>query len=264
MKKILRSVLIIVVIYFSIGILFYLLQDVILFHAKPLDKNHQFLFDQSFEEVNVERGDRNLNFIKFKTDSAKKGIVLYFHGNRRNIERYALFAPAFTKHGYEVWMPDYPGFGKSTGKRTEQAMYSDASLLYTMALKEMPAENIIIYGKSLGTGVASFLASNERSKILILETPYYSIKKLVQHYLPVYPVELLLKYEFPTHEFLKNVEEPVIMFHGTDDEVIPYKQAIKLMQENKHARLILIEKGKHNNLPSFMQFITTMDTILKK
>jgi alpha-beta hydrolase superfamily lysophospholipase len=236
----------------------------ILFHAKSLIKEHQFSFDQPFEEINIDRGDRNLNVVKFKTDFNRKGIVLYFHGNRRNIERYASFTPAFTKHGYDVWMPDYPGFGKSTGKRTEQAMYSDASFLYAMALKEVPAENIIIYGKSVGTGVASFLASTKESKALVLETPYYSIKELVRYYMPIYPVDLLLKYKFPIHQYLKNVDEPVFLFHGTKDEVIPYKQAIQLKQENQKAKLILIENGKHNNLPNFKPFINTIDSLLNK
>jgi uncharacterized protein len=264
MKKISRAFIIVVVIYFFIGILFYLLQDAILFHPKPLDKEHQFSFEQPFEEVNTDRGQRNLNFIKFKTGYLRKGIVLYFHGNRRNIERYARFSSTFTNQGYEVWMPDYPGFGKSTGKRTEDAMYNDASFLYSLALNDVPAENIIIYGKSIGTGVASFLASNKKSKILFLETPYYSIPELVQYYMPIYPVNFLLNYKFPIHEYLKNVEEPIVIFHGTKDEVIPYKQAEKLKQENQNAKLVLIEKGKHNNLPSFMPFINTMDSILKK
>jgi uncharacterized protein len=263
MKKFFRLLIILFIVYVVIGILFFLFQDVILFHARSLDKEYQFSFEQPFEEVNVDRGDRNLNFVKFKTGSARKGIVLYFHGNRRNLERYARFSSSFTKHGYEVWMPDYPGFGKSTGNRTEEAMYSDASFLYSMALKEVPAENIIIYGKSIGTGVASYMASMEKSKALILETPYYSINKLVQYYMPVYPVDFLLKYKFPQHDYIKNVEEPVIMFHGTKDEVIPYKHSQKLKQENQNAKLILIEKGKHNNLPSFLPFRNALDSILK-
>jgi uncharacterized protein len=153
---------------------------------------------------------------------------------------------------------------KAPAKELNRQCIMMLPFLYSLALKEVPAENIIIYGKSIGTGVASFLASNEKSKILILETPYYSIPKLVQYYMPIYPVNFLLKYKFPIHEYLKNVEEPVVMFHGTKDEVIPYKQAEKLKQENQNAKLVLIEKGKHNNLPSFMPFINTMDSILKK
>ena len=264
MKKIFRLSIIIAVVYIIIGISFYLLQDVILFHAKPLEKAYQFSFEQPFEETNVDRGNRNLNFVKFKESSTRKGIVIYFHGNRRNIERYARFTPTFTKHGYEVWMPDYPGFGKSTGKRTEQIMYNDATYLYSLALIEVPAENIVIYGKSIGTGVASFLAANQKSKLLILETPYYSISELVKHYMPVYPVDILLKYKFPIFDNLKKVDEPILMFHGTEDEVIPFKQAIKLKQENEKAELILIEKGKHNTLPQHPPFIKALDSVLVK
>ncbi len=116
--------------------------------------------------------NRNLNIVQFTTNSNKKGIVLYFHGNRQNIERYGKFAPAFTKNGYEVWMMDYPGFGKTTGKRTEQVMYDDAFLVYKTAIKETLPQNIIIYGKSLGTGIAANLALKYKCQQLILDTPY--------------------------------------------------------------------------------------------
>jgi alpha-beta hydrolase superfamily lysophospholipase len=99
---------------------------------------------QPFQELNVPVGDRNLNIVKFGTGATKKGIVLYFHGNMRNIERYASYAKTFTKAGYELWMMDYPGFGKSTGKLTEEILYRDAALMYGMAREEVAAGEIII------------------------------------------------------------------------------------------------------------------------
>jgi len=188
---------------------------------------------------------------------------LYFHGNRKNIERYAPFAVNFTRNNYEVWMIDYPGFGKSTGKRTEQMMYADAALLYKMARARFSKDSIIIYGKSLGTGVATQLASISDCKRVILETPYYSMDALLQHYAFIYPVSQMTKYHFPSYQYFKKIDALITLFHGTNDEVIPYKQALRLAKENPGVKLITIEKGKHNNLNDSPLFHQQLDLQLQ-
>ncbi len=248
-----------------IGILFYFLQDLFLFHPTSLPQQYAFTFQQPFKEINISiaKEKRNLNIIQFTVpDSLQKGIVLFFHGNRRNVERYAVYVPYFTKNGYAVWMPDYPGFGKSTGKRTEQRINNDALLLYNMAAKETDAGNIIIYGKSIGTGVATQLASVKPCKQLILETPYYDINTLIRHYLPIYPTGMMIKYKFLTYLNLKNVHAPVTILHGTDDEVIPYQQAKRLQELYPQIELVTIKGGKHNNLLKYPQFQKKLDSLL--
>ena len=89
----------------------------------------------------------------FPQDSVRRGVVLYFHGNKKNIGWYAKYAENFTRHGYEVWMIDYPGYGKSTGRFTENDLYDYALALYKMAKFQFGGDNIIIYGKSMGTGI---------------------------------------------------------------------------------------------------------------
>ncbi len=251
-------------VYSMIGVILYFIQELLLFHPKPLPQQYRFSFQQPFTELNIPvEKDRNLNFIQFTVaDSVQKGVVLYFHGNRRNIERYAHYAPYFTSKGYEIWMVDYPGFGKSTGKRTEQVMYEDASLLYKMAAKQVPGHDIIIYGKSIGTGIAAQLASTQTCKQLILETPYYSIDALLRHYVPVYPVSQLTKYHFPVYKYLQQVKAPVTILHGTDDEVIPYKQAKRLKELHSQTELVTIRGGKHNNLLKYPAFRQKLDSLL--
>src|SRR4030095_6807033 len=126
-----------------------------------------------FKELNLAiNEEKNISIVQFTVpDSVRKGIVLYFHGNRQNINRYAPNAKYFTKNDYEVWMIDYPGYGKSTGKRTENALYEDALQFYNLAMQTEPSEHIVIYGKSLGTGVAAQLASKRECRNLVLETP---------------------------------------------------------------------------------------------
>jgi pimeloyl-ACP methyl ester carboxylesterase len=263
-NKVWRILKWVLVIYIVLGSLLYWLQDKMLFHPKPLPKNYAFHFSQPFLELNIPVAkERNLNVIRFTVDTSKrKGVVLFFHGNRQNVERYANYAPLFTNNGYEVWMMDYPGFGKSTGEHKEGTLYSDALLLYKMAIREVPSERIIIYGKSLGTGIAAQLASVRDCKELILETPYYDIDALAKHYFPIYPVALT-KYEFSTNSYLKNVVAPVFIFHGTDDGVVPYKQGKRLAKENKNVELITIEGGSHNDLLQFPLFKQKIDQLLQ-
>jgi len=240
----------------------YLVQDLLFFHPKKLPITHRFQFDQPFTELNIPIENRNLNVVQFHSSTPdRKGIVLYFHGNMRNIERYADQAPLFTKNGYDVWMVDYPGFGKSTGKRTEEVMYGDAQLLYSMALKETAADNLVIYGRSIGTGVASYLAAHQPCQQLILETPYYSIESIAKHYAPIFPVKSLMNYRFPINEYLTQVKVPITILHGTRDEVIPYRQAQRLAAI-EGVKLVTIPKAKHNNLSSYPLFRQTLTELL--
>ena len=167
------------------------------------------------------------------------------------------------RHGYEVWMMDYPGYGKSTGEPTEQRFYSDALLLYKMAEKQFRSDSIIFYGKSLGTGVATELASHAGGKRLILETPYYSLPSLASAFLPVYPTASMLQYKFSVHEYLPFVRIPVTIFHGTEDGVIPYSNAVQLKPFLKTGdEFISVEKGSHNDLSTFELYQQKLDSLL--
>lgn len=266
-KWIFNIIKIAIVIYCIGGIALWQLQDYLLFHPKPLAADYVFPFKEPHNELLLSLNDKDkLNIVQFfPADTTHiKGIVLYFHGNRENMNRYARYAVNFTKHGYEVWMHDYPGFGKTTGNRTEERFYSDAVLIYKMAAKRFVADSILIYGRSLGTGVASYIAANYESRRLILETPYYSIPQLAAAHFPVYPVERMVKYKLPVHQYLQNVNVPVTVFHGTNDEVIPYRHSTRLKALLKNGdEYITIEKGRHNNLDDFELFHQKLDSLLK-
>lgn len=264
-KQIRKWLIIAIALYLAIGAGLYFLQEKFLFHPQKLSPEHIYNFQVPFKEINLAiNNEKNLSIIQFTVpDTVCKGVVLYFHGNRKNIERYAPSAVNFTRNKYEVWMIDYPGFGKSTGKRTEQILYDDAATLYKMARARFSKDSIIIYGKSIGTGIASQLASVKDCKRLILETPYYSIETMMGHYAFIYPISLMTKYHFPNHKYFKKIEVPVTLFHGTKDEIIPYIQSVKLVKENTLANLITIEKGKHNTLNDFPLFHRQLDSLLQ-
>ncbi len=185
-NKLLKWIKIIITIYVLTGTALYFFQDKLLFHPKTLHVNYAFNFNTPFSEINVPYdSSTSFNIIRFKllNDSLKKGAVIYCHGNMENINHYAMSVKNFTRHGYEVWMMDYPIFGKSTGELNENMLYTEALEVYKMvrAAGYQPG-NIVIYGKSLGTGIAAQLASVCDCKRLILESPYYSIKNLAALY----------------------------------------------------------------------------------
>ncbi len=264
-KKIFKWIKIVLLVYFAVGIALYYLQDYILFQPVFLAKNKKYIFNSLYREINIPYdNETNLNIIQFATKATVvKGVVLYFHGNKKNIGWYAKDAPNFTLKGYEVWMIDYPGYGKSTGKFTERRLYDYALQLYRLARTRYQPGNIIIYGKSLGTGIAAQLAAVRDCKRLILETPYYSIQSLVKHYLPMYPVGNMLHYHLPTYDYLPLVTAPVTIFHGTNDQVIPYSDAERLQPLMKlDDEFVTVQKGSHNDLNNFSIFHSKLDSVL--
>ncbi len=266
-----RYLKIFLLLYAIVGIAVYYLQDQFLFHPETMLKKEPFDFKLPHKEINIPfDASSNLNIVQFLLDSnlhpaskMPKGVVLYFHGNRKNISWYAKYVPAFTAAGYEVWMIDYPGFGKSTGPLTEDRLYAYSAQLYKLARSRYGVDSIILYGKSMGTGVAAELASKQKAKMLVLETPYYSIRSLMKRYLPIYPIDRMIHYEIPTYKFLQNIMEPVVIFQGTDDGVVPYSQAKKLQPLLKKGdQFITIEGGSHNDLMDYPLYRQKLDSLL--
>ena len=260
-----RWVKVFILIYCIIGIAIYYLQDYFILIPSPLPKDHNYDFALPYKEVNLPyNGETNINIIQFASpDSVPKGVVLYFHGNRKNVSRYRWFVPYFTRSGYELWMIDYPGFGKSTGQFSEPLVYEWSLIMYNLARTRFSPESIVIYGKSLGTGIAAQLASIRNCKFLGLESPYYSIPAVFSYYAPIYPMNRMIKHRFPTYEYLPQVTDPVVIFHGTDDRVIPYRHAASLQELLKKSdKLITLEDGTHRNLFTFPQVPATLDSML--
>jgi len=264
-RRISRWLKVFIIIYCGTGILLYTFQDKLLLHPVAVSQDFHYNFRQPFEEINIAiNKDENLNIIRFTSNTKPKGIVLYFHGNNMNVSHYASYAENFTRNGYEVWMPDYPGYGKTTGVLTEKKLYDEALIVYKLANTKFSKDSIIIYGKSLGSGIAAQLATIKDCKQLVLETPYYSIPSLFGYYAPIYPVYYMSRFKIPTATYLPQVSMPVTIFHGTKDELIPFSNAAKLKTVLKQGdEFISIPGGKHNDLNNFKIYHQKLDSILR-
>jgi alpha-beta hydrolase superfamily lysophospholipase len=248
--------LVVLAIYIGVSILLYYLQDYLLFNPEKLDKDFQYFYEnQEVEEYNIETRDGALiNGLHFKVANPK-GVVLYLKGNSKSMRGWGKFAVDFTRHDYDVFMIDYRGFGKSTGRRTQKALKNDLQLIYNKMKEKVDEKYIILYGRSLGSGFATKLASTNQPRMLILDAPYYSLSKVTARYAPFMPMSVILKYPIPTYKWLKYVECPIHIIHGTNDNLIPFKSSVKLSKiRQDQTRLYAIIGGGHKNLNTFESY----------
>jgi len=197
----------------------------------------------------------------FHADSCK-GLVFYLHGNAGNLTSWGYEAPLFTDIGYDVFMLDYRGYGKSGGKITsENQLFADNQLAYNAMKSRYSEENMIILGHSIGTGMAARIAATNQPKQLILQAPYYSLKALMKDKYPILP-GFLLRYPFKTHEYLNKTSCPVTIIHGEDDHVIPIKHGEKLADSAPNQiNLVALSQQGHNgisNHPKYEKIIISL------
>lgn len=252
-------------IYLLISVLLFYLQDYLLFKPEKLPKDYQFNYNQqSFREYNLTTRDGAvINGLLFKTKEPPKGIVLYLKGNSKSIKGWGKFAVDFTRLGYNVLMVDYRGFGKSTGKRTQKAIKRDLQEIYNQIKERIDEHNIILYGRSLGSGFATKLASTNNPRLLVLDAPYYSLTNVTARFMPFMPLSILLKYPLPTYKWMKYVRCPIHIIHGTNDKLIPYKTSVKLSKINpERTRLHTVIGGGHKDLNNFPSYHAMLEDII--
>lgn len=247
-----------------IGASLYFFQEKLLFLPTKLEQDYKYQFSHDFEELFFETEPKaSINAIHFKAKNTK-GVILYFHGNAGDLSRWGKISEYFVGLDYDVLVMDYRTYGKSEGKLSEAAFYKDAQYCYDYLLKHYSENDITLYGRSLGTGIASYLALENNPKQLILETPYYSIEDVAKSRFPILPVKQLLKYKFPIYKYLPNANCNISIIHGTDDGVVPYESGKKLSELNiENLNFITVKDGNHNNLIEFETYHQTIKNILK-
>lgn len=265
MRRLKRIIYGAAVFYIMIGTSLYFLQEKLIFLPTTLQEDFQFEFQHPFEELFLNAVDGAvINALHFKAE-VPKGVILYFHGNAGDLSRWGNITSYFVDKGYDVLVMDYRTYGKSKGKLSEKALYDDALMCYSYLTKTYKENEISIYGRSLGTGIATFIASANSPKQLILETPYYSLVDVAKRRFPILPVSLFMKYRIPSFEFIKNVTCPITMLHGNDDTVVAIESGKKLFDASNHSQKTFIEikAGRHNDLIDFETYRDTIDDILK-
>ncbi len=247
-------------IYVLICAFLYIKQENFIFFPAKLAPNYKFLQFKEFNEVYFEpEVDILLHALHFKVKDPK-GLIIYFHGNTGALDRWGYWSTLFTSRGYDVIMPDYRSYGKSTGTFTEETFYEDSRFIFTEVQERFSYQKIVLYGRSLGSGPATQLAQDVKVDFLLLETPYASIPRVISTKIKFVPVDLLVKYKFENFKKLPSINCPVHIFHGTNDELIPYSEAEYLSEQG--ASISKIIGGGHNDLADYKLFQDDLSKIL--
>lgn len=232
---------------------FRLLQQRLLFQPAALPAGHRYDFPDPFEELFLDTPDgQRLNALFFPAAGPSRGVVLYFHGNRGNLQRWGGLHRDFTPRGHDFFAIDYRGYGKNAGTPDELTLRADARVAYDFLSRRYAPEQIVLYGRSLGSGMASYLAAHVPARGLVLETPFDNLPSLIRQHLRLPALPFHPAYSFPNDRFVKLSSLPILLFHGTRDRVVPFACADNLRACLKPGdRFVTVPGGAHNNLREF-------------
>lgn len=242
----------------------YFFQESLIFLPTILSQEHVYVMDNTFEEIFLEgEAGAKLNGLHFKSENPK-GAILYYHGNAGDLQRWGTITSFFIEKGYDVVVMDYRGYGKSSGKKSMEHLYADSELWYGYTKEHYLEKDITVYGRSLGTTFATYVASKNQPKNLILESPFYNIIEVGKSRFPFLPVRSLLHYTFPTNEYINEVKAPITIYHGTNDKVIKFDFGKKLFEsiQKKNKSFIRVPNGGHNDLINFPEYLKSIDGAL--
>lgn len=261
MLKIIAAI--IIVLYLTGVLALYFFQTRLIFYPAKLAKDFKFRTIPFREEVFLKTADgETINGLFFPGEDKTKAI-LYFHGNAGDLSGWQFVAEDLLPSGLSIFIIDYRGYGKSTGSITEKGLYADADAAFRFLqdTKKIKADSIIIYGRSIGSGVAVDLASRERCGGLVLESAYSSLATLANEKVPFFFPSFYLRTKFKNIVKINQVTAPVVFVHGSDDTLIPSAHSQLLFETFRgKKRFVLIRNGQHNDLhafPEFKDFITS-------
>jgi uncharacterized protein len=237
-QKLSTAILFFTVAYFSIGLLLYISQRSFLYFPTPV-------VTHNFDNVVIHNEGESINVILVNKEQNK--ALLYFGGNGETV---AVNAPIFANifPGYTVYLVNYRGYGGSTGSPGERGFYSDALSIFDK-IKTKHSE-ISIMGRSLGTGVATYLAAKRDIGKLVLITPFDSIQNVAKQRFPIYPIKMLLKDKFDSLSRVKDIKAQTLVLIAENDEVIGLKHTENLVKTFPASQVTVktILNAGHNTL----------------
>nr|WP_314882156.1 alpha/beta fold hydrolase [uncultured Campylobacter sp.] len=202
-----------------------------------------------FQEINIPFGGGLINGLKFSAVEPK-GAILFFHGNFGDVSGWGAYGADFAALGYDFYIFDYPGYGKSDGKiSSQQQLFASADAMSRYVLAQHPPRKLAMIGYSIGSGIAAQQAAKWDAARLILLAPYFSFERLAHEKIPFVP-KFLIRYKIPTAEFLQAARgTQITLIHGAADELIPVQHCRDLAGSLKEGDLFYeIPDARHNGL----------------
>ena len=238
-KNLLQLILIIFFLYFFVLVFLYFYQRNLLY--LPNENNYSGdKISVDIQKVKIPTSD-NIELLGWYHEKNLKDrkTLVYFHGNAGSLENRIHKLNNFKNMNINFLIIAWRGFSGNNGKPTEEGLYIDGkSAIDWLIKKGVDEKNLILYGESLGTGVATHLAQNKNYAGVILETPFTSMIDTAKKFYPYIPVSLLLKDKFENYKKIKNINSPILVMHGEVDQIVPFfmgKKIYELANEPKYS-----------------------------
>ncbi len=252
-QRVLNSIIfIIITTWVLLALLIYLFQPKLIFFPHSEIEATPALISLPYEDIALTTTDGEVLNAWWVPHPESRGTLLFLHGNAGNISHRLDSINIFHKLRLSVFIIDYRGYGKSTGKPSEQGTYTDAETAFNYLVNEnnIESENIFIFGRSLGGAVATWLAEKHTPTGLIIESSFTSIADIGNHYYPYLPTSLLARIKYSSIDRIANIKSPTLFIHSKHDEIIPYKYGKQLfteaLMETTTAKSFLEINGDHN------------------
>ena len=229
----------VLLVYLSVTFGLYIYQRSLLYH--PIENNYYGdKMTVEVKKVKISTED-NIELLAWyhKKDIKRFKTILYLHGNAGSLENRIHKINHFNNMDINFLLLAWRGFSNNQGTPTEQGLYIDARSAVKWLINEgVNEENIIIYGESLGTGVATEIAQNKKFAGVILESPFTSMIAAAKSKYPIFPIKLLLKDKYESDKKIKNIKSPILIMHGEVDTIVPFwmgKEMYELANEPKYS-----------------------------
>lgn len=236
-------------IYIGLVTLLYLTQERLLYFPVRQIVANPGMVGLDFETVQLTTVDGVRLSGWFVPASNRNLVLLFFHGNGGNISHRLESIEQFHRLGLNVFIIDYRGYGQSEGRTTEAGTYLDAEAAWRYLTQEQgfTADQIIIFGRSLGGAVAAALAEKRPPRLLILESTFTSVPEMAARRFRFVPARQLARIQYDTATRLGNIHVPLLIIHSPGDEVIPFDQGQALFQAANRPKQFLQISGGHND-----------------
>jgi fermentation-respiration switch protein FrsA (DUF1100 family) len=181
--------------------------------------------------------------------TGSKAVMVFFHGNAGNISHRLDSIEIFHQLNLDTLIIDYRGYGESSGKASEQGTYLDAQAAWDYLVDErgIPANRIIVFGRSLGGAVGAWLGTQHTPAAVIIESSFTSGVDMARRLYPFLPVRLITRLRYPVAEYASHLDCPVLVVHSRNDEIIPFAMGQSIYAAVKHQKSFLELRGDHNN-----------------
>jgi uncharacterized protein len=260
----LQLILIIIFIYFLLLVFLYFYQRNLLYH--PNENNYSGdKISVNIRKIKISTSD-NINLLGWYHEKNLQDYktLIYFHGNAGSLENRIHKLNHFQDMNINFLIIAWRGFSGNNGKPSETGLYEDGkSAIDWIKKKGVEEKNLILYGESLGTGVATHLAQNRGFGGIILETPFTSMTDAAKKFYPYIPVDLLLKDKFENYKKIKNINSPLLVMHGEVDQIVPFSMGKKIYEIANEPKYSYFTKYDDHMMEYDENLVLTLKTFIK-